>query len=171
MPSLTQPLRDEHRELLPQLELVKDAADSIGEVSQQELAASVNAALAFLRGGLLPHAQAEEAALYPVVGRLMGSPMATATMSVDHKMIAHGTGEVAEAAAHLPNASDGDLKQLRTALYAVYAVTRVHFVKEEQVYLPLLDDKLDEGSAHTMFEALEAAAHEAKARASSVATT
>ncbi len=164
MPSLTQPLRDEHRELLPQLELVKAAADNVGEVTQQELDAKVKAALAFLRGGLLPHAQAEEAALYPVVGRVMGSPMATATMSVDHKMIAHGTGEIAEAAAHLPNASAEQLKQLRTALYAVYAVTRVHFVKEEQVYLPLLDERLDEASAHEMFEALEAAAHEAKAK-------
>jgi hypothetical protein len=38
-------------------------------------------------------------------------------------------------------------------------------VKEEQVYLPLLDEKLDDASAKAMFEALETAAHEAKARA------
>lgn len=165
MPNLTQPLRDEHRELLPQLETVKDAADNVGEVTQEELQAKVTAALAFLRGHLIPHAQAEEAALYPAVARFLGSPMSTATMSVDHKMIMHGTGEVAEAAAHLPNADATQLRALRTALYAVYAVTRVHFVKEEQVYLPLLDEKLDEASAKAMFEALESAAHEAKASA------
>jgi hemerythrin-like domain-containing protein len=162
MPSHTQPLRDEHRELLPQLESVKAAADAIGEISQEELQAKVDTALAFLRGHLLPHAQAEEAALYPAVARFLGSPMSTATMSVDHRMIAHGTSEIAEAAAHLPNADADQLRQLRTSLYAVYAVTRVHFVKEEQIYLPLLDEKLDEASAAEMFRALEAAASQAK---------
>jgi iron-sulfur cluster repair protein YtfE (RIC family) len=162
MPAFTQPLRDEHRELLPHLESVKDAAEAVGNVPQEEVRKRVDAALEFLRGHLLVHAQAEEAVLYPEVGKAMGSPRATATMMVDHQMIAHGTGEIAEAASHLPSATPEQLQQLRMSLYAVYAVTRVHFVKEEQVYLPLLDETLTEQSAHEMFEALEAAA--AKAR-------
>jgi hypothetical protein len=39
----------------------------------------------------------------------------------------------------------------------------VHFAKEEEVYLPLLDAKLDEASARVMFDAMEQAAKAAKA--------
>jgi len=41
---------------------------------------------------------------------------------------------------------------------------KLHFAKEEEIYLPLLDAKLTAEEAHAMFEAMEAAANEAKAR-------
>jgi ADP-ribosylglycohydrolase len=40
----------------------------------------------------------------------------------------------------------------------LYALVRVHFAKEEEVYLPLLDARLNADEAHAMFEAMEAAA-------------
>jgi hypothetical protein len=43
-------------------------------------------------------------------------------------------------------------------------LVKVHFAKEEEVYLPLLDSKLTAKEAHAMFEAMEAAAREAKER-------
>ena len=51
---------------------------------------------------------------------------------------------------------------LRRVLYGLYALVKVHFAKEEEVYLPLLDARLTPGEAHAMFEAMEAAAKEAK---------
>ena len=51
---------------------------------------------------------------------------------------------------------------LRRVLYGLYALVKVHFAKEEEVYLPLLDARLAEGEAHAMFEAMEAVAKEAK---------
>jgi hypothetical protein len=47
-------------------------------------------------------------------------------------------------------------------LYGLYALVKVHFAKEEEVYLPLLDARLTTGEAHAMFEAMEAAAKAAK---------
>jgi hypothetical protein len=44
----------------------------------------------------------------------------------------------------------------------VYGLVKVHFAKEEEVYLPILDQQLTPESAQEMFEAMEAAAHEAK---------
>jgi iron-sulfur cluster repair protein YtfE (RIC family) len=88
MITLTQPLRDEHRELLPHIELLRTVADAIGEVPIVSLRQGVDEAYIFLTSHLLPHAQAEERALYPVVGRLMGAPEVTATMSRDHIEIA-----------------------------------------------------------------------------------
>jgi iron-sulfur cluster repair protein YtfE (RIC family) len=47
-------------------------------------------------------------------------------------------------------------------LYGVYALLKVHFAKEEEVYLPILDQSLTPQAAREMFEAMENAAHKAK---------
>jgi len=47
-------------------------------------------------------------------------------------------------------------------LYGLYTLVKVHFAKEEEVYLPILDARLGPEAAREMFEAMEAAAHEAK---------
>ncbi len=53
-------------------------------------------------------------------------------------------------------------QSLRRVLYGVYALLKVHFAKEEEVYLPILDRWLTPESAQQMFESMEAAAHQAK---------
>jgi len=50
-------------------------------------------------------------------------------------------------------------------LYGLYTLVKVHFAKEEEVYLPLLDANLTPDEAIEMFEAMEKAAGEAKATA------
>jgi hypothetical protein len=44
----------------------------------------------------------------------------------------------------------------------VYALVKVHFAKEEEIYLPILDQRLTPESAQEMLEAMEEAAHRAK---------
>lgn len=167
MSTVTQPLRDEHRELLPQVEILRDVADAAGESGPGELLAGVDRAYAFLAGHLIPHATAEEQALYPVVNRVLGAEGATATMSRDHVEV----GRLAEELANLrTRLADGDVsgqetRDLRRVLYGLYALLHVHFAKEEEVYLPLLDARLSQTEATAMFEAMEAAAGEAKAAA------
>jgi iron-sulfur cluster repair protein YtfE (RIC family) len=53
---------------------------------------------------------------------------------------------------------------LRRILYSLYTLLKLHLAKEEEIYLPLLETKLTAEEAHAMFEKMEAAAHEAKAR-------
>ena len=48
-------------------------------------------------------------------------------------------------------------------------LVKVHFAREEEIYLPLLDSKLWLSDAREMFAALEKAAAEAKDRARSLA--
>jgi len=164
MTTLTQPLRDEHKELLPHLELLRTVADAIGEVPIVSLRRSVDDAYAFLTHHLLPHAQAEENALYPVVGRLMGAPEATATMSRDHVEIGRLTGELGSLRSHLGGTSldASEEKALRRVLYGLFALVSVHFAKEEEVYLPLLDAHLTTEEAARLFAAMERAAREAR---------
>jgi iron-sulfur cluster repair protein YtfE (RIC family) len=167
MALVTQPLRDEHKELLPHLETLRTAADAAGVSTAEALNEQVSEAYAFLAHHLIPHAQAEEAALYPVVARVMGASGATATMSRDHVEVGRLTEELASLRAQFAGGTptDAQARDLRRVLYGLYALVRVHFAKEEEVYLPLLDARLTPDEARAMFEAMERAAGEAKAHA------
>lgn len=164
MATPTQPLREEHKELIPHIEMLRTVADSVGAVSGEPLQRGVNEAYTFLTHHLIPHAQAEERALYPVVGRLMGAPEATATMSRDHVEIGRLIEELGVLRSQLGGASVNELqiKALRQVLYGLYAIVKVHFAKEEDIYLPLLDARLTPEEARQMFEAMEMAAQEVK---------
>ena len=163
----TQPLRDEHKELFPHIEQLRAVADAIGAAPVASLRRSIDEAYLFLSQHLIPHAQAEERALYPLVGRLMGAPEATATMSRDHVEIGRLTQELGALRASLGDTGlDAAQEQaLRRLLYGLSALVTVHFAKEEEIYLPLLDARLTPEDASRLFEAMEQAAQEAKQEA------
>lgn len=54
MPNLMQPLRDEHRELLPNVHALRAAADAVGVVPMPELRRHIARAHEFLAHQLLP---------------------------------------------------------------------------------------------------------------------
>jgi iron-sulfur cluster repair protein YtfE (RIC family) len=49
-------------------------------------------------------------------------------------------------------------RELRRLLYGLYALVTVHFAKEEEVYVPLLEAALSPEQATAMFSAMQAAA-------------
>ena len=164
MNTVTQPLRDEHKELFPHITRIHQVAESIDELPANQVRDGVADVYDFLANHLKPHAEAEEAALYPVVQKAMGSSDATKTMTRDHKEV----GLYIEELSSLLNSLTGEpltkaqIKSLQRVLYGVFGLVSVHFAKEEEVYLPILDQWLTPESAREMFEAMEAAAHEAK---------
>jgi iron-sulfur cluster repair protein YtfE (RIC family) len=163
MTRITEPLREEHRELLPHIEALRTAADSIGDVSSDALRDEVDGAYEFLVEHLIPHATAEDRALYPVVARVMGAPEATATMVRDHVTVGQLTKELGGLRSELHGEpAVGQLKALRRILYGLYALVSTHFAKEEEVYLPLLEERLSAEQAEAMFQQLEVAAAEAR---------
>lgn len=160
MSAITQPLRDEHRQLLVRLEALRETADAAGYAPSAAFAAMVEEALDFLSYHLLPHARAEEAFLYPAVARVLGAPRGTATMSRDHVEVERLARELrALRPAHPDDDLDvAKLRALRQVLYGLYAVVQLHFAKEEEVYLPLLDAGLGPEEAQVLFERMEATA-------------
>ncbi len=164
MNTLTQPLRDEHKELFPHVDRIRQVAELIGEAPIAEIRRGVEEVYDFLANHLKPHAEAEEAALYPVVQKVLGSPDATKTMSRDHVEVGIYIHELASLRNGLTNEvlMTVQIKSLQRVLYGVYGLVKVHFAKEEEIYLPILDQRLTPESAQEMFEAMEAAAHEAK---------
>ncbi len=165
MANVTQPLRDEHQELLPEVEFLRLAGDAIGTALTASTHEKIDRAYQFLTHHLLPHARAEEKALYPVVQRVMGASASTATMSRDHIEVDRLTRELAslQSQAKGMTLSTEQVNALRCVLYGLYTLVKVHFAKEEEVYLPLLDSNLSPAQARQMFEAMEKAAGEAKA--------
>jgi len=159
MNTLTQPLRDEHKELIPHIERILEVADSLPNAPLDQIRAGVEEVYDFLAYHLLPHAQAEDAALYPTVQKAVGSPEATRTMSRDHVEVGRYIDELA---ALREDVSPQSFKALQRVLYGVYALVKVHFAKEEEVYLPLLEERLTPEEARAMFEAMERAAGQAK---------
>jgi iron-sulfur cluster repair protein YtfE (RIC family) len=161
---LTQPLRDEHKELFPHVDRIRQVAELIGDAPIAEIRRGVEEVYDFLANHLKPHAEAEEAALYPVVQKVLGSPDATKTMSRDHVEVGFYIEELASLGNGLTDEAltTVQIKSLRRVLYGVYGLVKVHFAKEEEVYLPILDQHLTSESAQEMFEAMEAAAYVAK---------
>ena len=164
MNTLTQPLRDEHKELFPYVDQIRRVAELIGDAPIAEIRRGVDEVYDFLANHLQPHAEAEDAALYPVVQNVLGSPDATKTMSRDHKEV----GRYIEELAGLKDSLIGrsltrkQATDLRRVLFGVYGLVKVHFAKEEEVYLPILDQRLTPDAAQEMFERMEAAAQQAR---------
>ena len=95
----TEPLRAEHRDLLPHLQGLDTIADEIDRWDADEAAHVLDEIVGFLRGHLVPHARAEEQVLYPAVEEAMDAPGATATMRADHAEIVTRIDRLADMAA------------------------------------------------------------------------
>jgi hemerythrin-like domain-containing protein len=159
----TQPLRDEHAELVPHIAALAEAADAVGTLELAEVRRLVDESYHFLAHQLIPHAHAEEAALYPAVQRAVGAAEMTATMSRDHVEVQALTDELGRLRTRLAEGEaldDDTTRALRRVLYGLHHLVKVHFAKEEEVYLPLLEAHLTEDDFVALFATMgEAAGH------------
>jgi iron-sulfur cluster repair protein YtfE (RIC family) len=150
----TAPLRRVHGELLPHIERLRLVANSIGTAPVDHVRQGVKRIHEFLEHELIPHAQGEDEVLYPAVGQLLGSPLATATMSRDHVAVRELTDELGRLRAQM-RSSDLDptlMNELRRVLYGLYTLIWVHFAKEQEIYFPMLDEALTREAATELFE-------------------
>jgi iron-sulfur cluster repair protein YtfE (RIC family) len=157
---VTQPLRDEHKGLLPHIEALATAGDAVGVAPKAEQVEKVHASYEFLSKQLIPHAEAENKVLYVEVDRLIGSDVqtkATDTMVRDHAEVGALTEELGAFAAklHEGNLSPAEQQDLRQVLYSLNGIVGLHFDKEEEVYLPLLDRELSAAEAQKLFDQME----------------
>lgn len=148
-PSPTAAFREEHAALLEHVGHLRTVATGLPAKDEAKRAAELKRILEFLRGTLIPHAEAEERVLYPAVAELLGDPRATATMISDHRAI---VARIDALAATPP----GDVERLQELLYGLHALVIVHFHKEEDDYLPLLDARPPQEVA-ALFEQMGAA--------------
>jgi iron-sulfur cluster repair protein YtfE (RIC family) len=164
MAALPQRVRDEHRELVARIELLRTVADRVGSASTETLREGVGQAYTFLIHQLIPHAQAEEQVLYPTVGRVLRALEATDSMSRDHLEVIRLTEELEALRLRLfyEPLRKSDEQALRQVLYGLYAIIKLHLAKEEEIYLPLLEARLQPEEAEHLVEAMERTVAEAK---------
>lgn len=158
--SVTEPLRREHADLLPRLGELDAVASEIGEWNA-DAPKRLRAIVEFLQEHLMPHARAEEAALYPTVEQVMHAPGATATMKADHAEIVRRIDALAATSADIASGAPTVVQAdaLRAQLYGLSAILQLHFNKEEEVLLPILDDHLTADDAAQLFTKMSAIAH------------
>lgn len=155
----TDALRDEHRRLLPSVERLREVADRVGLADPLWLRDNVDEVYAFLVRQLVPHAMAEDEVLYPAVARILGAPDTTATMSRDHLAVVRLVDELGV----VRHAADERAADLRRILYGLHAIVSTHFAKEEEIYLPLLDERLAIDESARLIASMERAAERIKA--------
>lgn len=129
-------IKQEHAELLGHIEHLGVLAREVATLDERVLRDRLGAVLGFLRDGLLPHARAEEEILYPEVEKVLRAVGgATRTMEIDHRAIGQMIEDLARAAAA---PLDEARRESQRVLVALQSLLGVHFVKEEEVYVPLL---------------------------------
>lgn len=154
MGSVTEPLRAEHRDLLPHLARLDRTASELAGLTAGEINYELEAVLDFLQGHLVPHALAEEHVLYPAVEEAMGAPGGTLTMVADHREIVERIERLASRAANVTAVwpATDVVDDVTNQLAGLAAIIGMHFRKEEEVLLPFLDRTLTEESARALFE-------------------
>jgi heavy metal translocating P-type ATPase len=128
--------RAEHREFAPELQRLRATADRLGQLGPGEVRRELEAVRRFVVERLPQHEEEEEAAVYPVVARLLGGEDPMSSMARAHIEIAHLARVYQQLLDDLPE--DGpaaeDLMDLRRVLYGLHAILRLHFAQEEEAY-------------------------------------
>lgn len=161
MSDITEALREEHQALLPQIDELRAFADRLDEMPQHDVRHDLDGVYQFLTQHLIPHAAAEEDRLYPAVAKILGSPQATATMSRDHVEVSRLTEQLGWLRSEANIFDVEQMKNLRRVLYGLHTLLRVHFAKEEEIYLPLLESHLSNGEAHRLLHKMAQSAQHA----------
>jgi iron-sulfur cluster repair protein YtfE (RIC family) len=132
---------DEHPRLQSQLERLRSAADALGSDPPHAALEQVRSVNRFLVEELLPHEQAEDSELYPVLARVLGGHDSMGTMSRAHAEIGRLVGRLGRLLDGIPNDDlhGEDVRELQGVLYGLYAVLRLHFAQENEGYFSLLD--------------------------------
>ncbi|HEY8490467.1 MAG TPA: heavy metal translocating P-type ATPase [Dehalococcoidia bacterium] len=139
--ALSRRFQAEHAQLLPLVNRVRAAADRLGRDAAETVLAEIRTIHGDLVERLLPHEEAEETVLYPVVARLVGGEDPTGPMSRAHVEISRLTRLLGRLLDDLPpeGPDADDVAELRRVLYGLHAILRLHFAQEEEAYLSLAE--------------------------------
>lgn len=157
----TDPLRQEHLELLPRLHDLQQAAVEVSRWSASEAGEHLTELLEFLEHHLVPHALAEDEILYPAIDQALGAPGSTGTMRADHDEVVARIARLRRTVVSTLTEWENRDRVMDVSLQVagLAAIVLLHFRKEEEVLLPILDSVLTTEEAEALFAAMGEAAH------------
>jgi heavy metal translocating P-type ATPase len=141
--ALARRFQAEHESIRADIAQLRTAADALGSGPPIAAMAQVLRVHRLLAQEIGPHEKAEEEELYPALNRLLGGSDATATMSRAHAEIAHQIRRLGQLLDDIGTGppDDVDLADLRSLLYGLHAILRLHTTQEDESYLSLGDDQ------------------------------
>ncbi len=101
----------------------------------------VRQAYTLLTSQIEPHEIAEDTQLYPLVNRVVGGDDPTAPMSRAHAEISHQILRLGRLLDDIGDRApdEADTAELRSLLYGLDAILRLHTAQEDETYLSLGD--------------------------------
>jgi len=160
MQVLSQVSNEHHARLRAYVERLYSLADCLGGdcLDTGEVTAEL-AELRELEWGLkeqlIPHMDAVEAAVYPTLERIMKDRETSSPMRAEHEEIRRlvaSIGEILDAAE--TKLDRGTVLALRRVMLRLHVLLKTH-LDEEDLYLPILEDKLTPSGAAALGRALD----------------
>jgi hemerythrin-like domain-containing protein len=152
-------VRRRHEEFGEAVDALRDTADQMEEETTLELWDRLTAAVGFLTHELLPYAAVEEEILYPALAVAADAATPVDVLRAEQLEIRRLTNELDEARRGLPLGEERAWSRVRSVLYGLHAVARMHFRIQDEVVLPLLEAELDPRSAEQLDDAIRAVLH------------
>ncbi len=138
----TEDIREHHKMLEERLHGFWHNIESLQKFRDQDRGL-LDELMTFLKEELLPHAEGEEKHLYGKVAELMRNPLFTKTMEMDHQFIKQYITELETVIKNVHKESaDVTIKRIQMTASKLQGIIDSHFQKENEVYLPILDEKL-----------------------------
>ncbi len=145
------------RDLVNRLYAVADCigSDCLDTVGVLAGFAELRALQRGLREMLIPHMDAVEAAVYPTLERIMDDRQTSIPMRQEHaeirRLVASFSEIIDTAESHLDR---GCVLAMRRVMLRLHVLLRTH-LDEEELYLPILEDRLTEEAAAALGRALD----------------
>jgi hypothetical protein len=135
-------LRTEHRALAGPIGRIRPLADGLGTIAADVALDELQRIRSFLTATLIPHEEAEDREVFPLLANAFGNDDVTAALHRTHTEIFHLIRLMDRLVAEIPADGPGpeDLVDLRRVLYGLDAILRLHMAQEEELYMTLGDD-------------------------------
>jgi len=139
---LTQRFQEEHLAIRGDVDRLHTVADALDALDPPAALAQVTDVHRMLVEKIQPHEDAEEAMLYPALGRFFGGNDPMATMSRAHIEITHQIRRLGQLLDDIgpDGMDDDDVTEVRSLLYGLYAILKLHTAQEDENYLSLGDE-------------------------------
>jgi iron-sulfur cluster repair protein YtfE (RIC family) len=138
--------QEEHLSIRSDIDRLREVADSLASLDPEAAFEEVQRVHRMLIEEIQPHEEAEERELYPALGRFFGGSDPMATMSRAHVEITHQIRRLGQLIDDIgpDGIDDVDLTELRSMLYGLHAILKLHTAQEDENYLSLADPPKEE---------------------------
>lgn len=143
---MSQRFKKEHLTIRRDINRLHQVADSLESLDPIGAVDAVKGIQRMLIEEVQPHEDAEEHEPYPALGHFFGGNDPMATMSRAHIEITHQIHRLGQLINDIgPNGVDEiDRAELRSLLYGLCAILKLHTAQEDESYLPLADESIQE---------------------------